>query len=90
MRMLIISLLLTVCSSAIAAPLEQAAILDTPTGKIVGTLMLPKPEGRMPVAVIVAGSGPTDRNGNTYHGPRTYAQAAGAGAGRGRHCQRAL
>lgn len=49
---------------------EQATILDTPTGKIIGSLQLPTAQlrtaaGRVPLAIIVAGSGPTDRNGNS-------------------------
>ncbi len=39
--------------------------LDTPTGAILGTAMLPPGKGGWPVALIHAGSGPTDRNGNT-------------------------
>jgi uncharacterized protein len=39
--------------------------LDTPTGKIAGTLLVPAASGRMPLVVIIAGSGPTDRNGNS-------------------------
>jgi pimeloyl-ACP methyl ester carboxylesterase len=43
-----------------------------------GTLALPKGAGPFPVALIVAGSGPTDRNGNAAAGLRTnmYAQLA--------------
>lgn len=39
--------------------------LDTPTGKLYGTLELPKTKPRFPVALILAGSGPTDRDGNS-------------------------
>lgn len=39
--------------------------LDTPTGKLMGTLVLPKSSNPVPVAVIIGGSGPTDRNGNS-------------------------
>jgi hypothetical protein len=44
-----------------------------------GTLVLPRDaKGRIPVAVIIAGSGPTDRNGNSMMGirPNSYAQLA--------------
>jgi len=45
---------------------EQAAALQTASGTIYGTLMLPVTvKGRLPVALLIAGSGPTDRNGNT-------------------------
>jgi alpha-beta hydrolase superfamily lysophospholipase len=40
--------------------------LETATGTIHGTLLLPAAaSGRVPVALIIAGSGPTDRDGNT-------------------------
>jgi hypothetical protein len=44
---------------------DQAIVLDTPTGKINGSLILPEAAGRVPVALIIAGSGPTDRSGNS-------------------------
>lgn len=43
---------------------EQAVTLDTGTGSLFGTLMLPANHGQMPVALIISGSGPTDRDGN--------------------------
>jgi pimeloyl-ACP methyl ester carboxylesterase len=43
---------------------EQALTLATPTGSIAGTLALPSAAGRVPVVLIIAGSGPTDRDGN--------------------------
>ncbi len=39
--------------------------LSTPTGTLAGTLTLPRKQSGFPLAVIIAGSGPTDRNGNT-------------------------
>jgi pimeloyl-ACP methyl ester carboxylesterase len=39
--------------------------LKTPTGDLFGTLELPAAKQPVPVALIIAGSGPTDRNGNT-------------------------
>ncbi len=39
-------------------------ILSTKTGEIHGTLSLPDVEGPVPVVLIIAGSGPTDRDGN--------------------------
>jgi pimeloyl-ACP methyl ester carboxylesterase len=44
---------------------DQAIVLDTPTGKIAGSVIMPPATGRVPVALIIAGSGPTDRNGNS-------------------------
>lgn len=40
-------------------------ILETPTGRLHGTLELPAGAGACPVALIIAGSGPTDRDGNS-------------------------
>ena len=39
--------------------------LKTPTGDLFGTLELPAAKQPVPVTLIIAGSGPTDRNGNT-------------------------
>ena len=44
--------------------LEEDAILQTGSGDLYGTLLAPKTEGQVPVVLIIAGSGPTDRNGN--------------------------
>src|SRR5262245_40558982 len=44
---------------------SEPIILETPTGKLFGALELPKSSAPLPVALIIAGSGPTDRNGNT-------------------------
>lgn len=38
--------------------------LETKTGKIEGTLLCPPAVKKMPVVLLIAGSGPTDRNGN--------------------------
>lgn len=43
---------------------ESDLRLKTSTGTIYATLTLPKTDDSLPVALIVAGSGPTDRNGN--------------------------
>lgn len=49
-----------------------------------GTLARPRAGGRIPVALIVAGSGPTDRNGNSgWLRPNAYAQLAWRLAERG-------
>ncbi len=47
---------------------ETKVTLDTPTGKIYGTLLIPAGFEQGPVALIIAGSGPTDRDGNTMLG----------------------
>jgi len=56
-------------SLALAGPVlaqvrEQPVSLSTPTGSIAGTLALPPGAGKVPVVLIIAGSGPTDRDGN--------------------------
>lgn len=58
-----------------ADPNEQPVKLETPTGAVHGTLLMPastagKP-APVPVALLIAGSGPTDRNGNTQGIPGT-------------------
>ncbi len=45
-----------------AAELDEN--LETPTGTIYGTLTLPAGRAKPPVVRVIAGSGPTDRNGN--------------------------
>jgi pimeloyl-ACP methyl ester carboxylesterase len=59
--------------------------LKTPTGVLYGTLELPAGKGPWPVALIIAGSGPTDRNGNSPIGltTDTYKLLASALARRG-------
>ncbi|MCM2315416.1 MAG: lysophospholipase [Thermoanaerobaculia bacterium] len=54
--------LLLIASSASGA--EEAAQLKATGGTIHGTLLVPAAKQPMPVALIIAGSGPTDRNGN--------------------------
>ncbi len=44
--------------------IEQRARLETTTGTLHGTLDLPNDPSPCPVVVIIAGSGPTDRDGN--------------------------
>lgn len=48
-------------SSFIERPME----LQVESGTIGGTLTLPDSIGKFPLALIIAGSGPTDRNGNS-------------------------
>jgi pimeloyl-ACP methyl ester carboxylesterase len=47
------------------AIVEEETALATATGNIVGTLELPAATFPVPVVLIIAGSGPTDRNGNS-------------------------
>lgn len=60
----------TGCLAQSSAPatgsfMEQPSTLVTPTGTIYGTLELPAAKTPVPVVLIIAGSGPTDRNGNS-------------------------
>ena len=52
-------------SPAPTAPEETAAQIETPTGTVHGTLLVPGGQGPFPIAIIIAGSGPTDRDGNS-------------------------
>jgi hypothetical protein len=52
-----------------APPASEPARLATPSGTIVGTLVLPAVSQRTPVVLIIAGSGPTDRDGNSLAMP---------------------
>jgi pimeloyl-ACP methyl ester carboxylesterase/uncharacterized protein YfiM (DUF2279 family) len=54
-----------VTSAAPLAITQEPVTLKTPTGEISGTLELPAARTPVPVALIIAGSGPTDRNGNS-------------------------
>lgn len=51
-------------SMAVFGQTEEIVILKTATGEIEGTLTMPEEKLPVPVALIIAGSGPTDRNGN--------------------------
>jgi len=54
-----------VAMSPTHAATEEPISLRTPTGELHGSLMLPKDARSHSVALIIAGSGPTDRNGNS-------------------------
>lgn len=58
----------TARAQEVAAPgaaVEEAATVTVPAGTLHGTLLVPATvEGPVPVALIIAGSGPTDRDGN--------------------------
>jgi uncharacterized protein len=69
-----------IAGRSVASATENAVTLKTPTGDIVGTLTLPA--GKLiscsracviyaPLVLIIAGSGPTDRDGNSKVGIRT-------------------
>jgi uncharacterized protein len=65
--MLFLLMLTSICTLAIAggnATVSEVVTLDTGTGILEGTLLVPDANRPVPVALIIAGSGPTDRNGN--------------------------
>lgn len=58
-------LMLALAGQAMAQVKEEPLNLETPAGTLAGTLALPAANGKPPVVLIIAGSGPTDRNGNS-------------------------
>jgi len=73
-------------TTAPAAAIETAYTIKSGALGLAATLTMPREAtGRIPVAVIIAGSGPTDRNGNSVMGirPNSYAQLAWRLAERG-------
>jgi uncharacterized protein len=55
-------------------PIETEISIVSKMTTIYGSLKLPDAEGRFPIVLIIAGSGPTDRNGNSTIGvcPNSY------------------
>jgi len=69
LRVLILSLTLFT-GFAHATVLQRPISLDTGDGELFGSLLLPKSDNPVPVVLILAGSGPTDRDGNNPDGGR--------------------
>ncbi|MBT9268632.1 lysophospholipase [Pseudomonas sp. MG-9] len=69
LRVLILSLTLFT-GFAHATVLQRPISLDTGNGELFGSLLLPKSDNPVPVVLILAGSGPTDRDGNNSDGGR--------------------
>ncbi|HTI05865.1 MAG TPA: alpha/beta hydrolase [Gemmatimonadales bacterium] len=89
---LILAVSQTTTPASVADTIPPAAAVETPYTiksaglELSGTLVMPRGvPGKVPVAVIIAGSGPTDRNGNSMLGirPNSYAQLAWGLATRG-------
>ena len=57
-------IILTLIITNIYGQAEKIVLLKTATGDIEGTLMTPESKAAKTVALIIAGSGPTDRDGN--------------------------
>lgn len=69
MRFLLIVLLTMTSSFAQSTTLlNQTLTLEVAGGRLHGSLLIPKTEQPLPVALLIAGSGPTDRNGNNPMG----------------------
>ena len=69
LRVLILSLTLFT-GFAQATVLQRPISLETGSGELFGSLLLPKSDNPVPVVLILAGSGPTDRDGNNPDGGR--------------------
>ena len=52
------------CCRAQVLPLEENVVLNTKEGQIKGKMLLPGGVKTCPVVLIIAGSGPTDMDGN--------------------------
>lgn len=65
MKRAVLTLLAIMFLSAAFAATEENIVLHTSTGDIHGLLLVPEQEAPCPVVLIIAGSGPTDMNGNT-------------------------
>jgi fermentation-respiration switch protein FrsA (DUF1100 family) len=71
MMLRVIALSLTLFTGLVQATVLQRPIsLDTGTGELYGSLLLPKSATPVPVVLIISGSGPTDRDGNNPDGGR--------------------
>ncbi|WP_375739587.1 alpha/beta hydrolase [Pseudomonas boanensis] len=73
MLRILLLLLTLLAGQALAAPdsfLQRPIELDTHSGTLYGSLLVPKRDKAVPVALLIAGSGPTDRDGNNPIGGR--------------------
>ena len=72
LRVLLFTLTLICTAAHAVAPvvLQRPISLDTGSGELFGSLLLPQSDKPVPVVLIIAGSGPTDRNGNSAEGAR--------------------
>lgn len=61
---LLVAILLLLQLNALAQSTPDSVALQTATGLLQGTLYVPAGKKSFPVLVVIAGSGPTDRNGN--------------------------
>lgn len=67
MKQILLSVILILLPLSLSAQIlinEENIVLKTPAGDIFGTLKAPINKKAIPVVLLIAGSGPTDRNGN--------------------------
>jgi len=64
MRICIFYVVLCCGFLGVSQELEESLLLTTNTGDLYGSLVLPTSSTPVPLVLIIAGSGPTDRNGN--------------------------
>ena len=69
LKSLLICCLISVHAFAVTDSLKQAKpiVLETKTGRIRGTIVVPESKIPVPVVLLIAGSGPTDREGNNMY-----------------------
>jgi fermentation-respiration switch protein FrsA (DUF1100 family) len=71
MMLRVLALSLSLFTGLVQATVLQRPIsLDTDSGELYGSLLLPKSATPVPVVLIISGSGPTDRDGNNPDGGR--------------------
>ncbi|MCO6057462.1 lysophospholipase [Pseudomonas sp. MOB-449] len=68
--LLLLPLLASLAQAAPQSVLQHPIELDTGSGILRGTLLRPKTDEPVPIALIIAGSGPTNRDGNNPLGGR--------------------
>lgn len=66
MKRMLLTILVALCcaGSVFASPAETDVAVPVAGGTVHGSLLVPEGKGPFPVALIIAGSGATDRNGN--------------------------
>lgn len=68
LRALLLSLSLIAGLAQANTTRQQPISLDTDQGTLYGSLLVPQSDQPLPVALLIAGSGPTDRDGNNPEG----------------------
>src|SRR5215467_15792050 len=64
MKLVAFGLAVVVATSATAMAAETQVSVEGPSGVLKGTLASPDDGAKAPIAIIIPGSGPTDRDGN--------------------------